>query len=232
SMAYGVIRQGGSSALWIKSDDRFNLSMIMGRKLDTNIQASLLYTFRSQFAPGYETRSKDKKISDLLSPGYSIFATGIDFNPNENTTIMLSPLSLKTTFMLDDELANRGAFGVEPAEFDKNGNITKEGENIRNEFGGYFKMNYSKEVIKNVNFSIDATLFSNYLNNPENIDVNLRSVISMKVNKYLSANIAGHLIYDDDIDVPVDNDGDEDVDKTGPRTQLKEVIGVSLSFMF
>jgi hypothetical protein len=48
----------------------------------------------------------------------------------------------------------------------------------------------------------------------------------MKVNSWLNANIATHLIYDDDITI-TDKDGN-----SGPRTQFKEVLSVGLSYAF
>ena len=47
----------------------------------------------------------------------------------------------------------------------------------------------------------------------------------MKVNKWLSANISLHLIYDDDIKGT--NENDEEI---GPQIQFKEVFGIGLNF--
>ncbi len=51
-------------------------------------------------------------------------------------------------------------------------------------------------------------------------------------NEYLSANIVTHLIYDDDIDIPVDENGDGVFDSAGPRVQFMEMFGVGLSLKF
>jgi len=75
-------------------------------------------------------------------------------------------------------------------------------------------------------------LFSNYLHNPQNIDVNWQVLINMKVNKFLSASITTHIIYDDDIMIPLDRNEDGITEGKGPRTQFKEVLGVGLSYKF
>jgi hypothetical protein len=67
-------------------------------------------------------------------------------------------------------------------------------------------------------------LFSNYLNNPENIDVNGELLLLFRVNSLVSASAQWNLIYDNDIRI-TDNSG-----KTGPRTQFKSVIGIGLSY--
>nr|MBA3899313.1 DUF3078 domain-containing protein [Bacteroidota bacterium] len=78
----------------------------------------------------------------------------------------------------------------------------------------------------------NVDLFSNYLENPENIDINLETLIIFKINKYLASNISTHLIYDDDIRIGVDTTGDGEVDTFGPRTQFKEVLSIGLTFKF
>jgi len=80
--------------------------------------------------------------------------------------------------------------------------------------------------MENITVSSRLSLFSNYANNPQNIDVNWETLIELKVNRFISATIATHLIYDDDIAIQ-DRDGN-----TGPRTQFKEVIGVGFSYKF
>ena len=74
-------------------------------------------------------------------------------------------------------------------------------------------------------------MFSNYLNNPQNIDVNWETLIQFKVNKYISATLSTHLIYDDDIDIAVFDDAGEQTGK-GPRLQFKEVLGIGFAYKF
>ena len=67
-------------------------------------------------------------------------------------------------------------------------------------------------------------LFSNYLKNPQNIDVNAEIIMNFKVNSWFSASINWLLIYDDDINI-IDRDGN-----SGPRTQFKSVIGLGVAY--
>jgi hypothetical protein len=75
-------------------------------------------------------------------------------------------------------------------------------------------------------------LFSDYLENPQNIDASWEVLISMKVNKYISTTLSTHLLYDDDIDIAVDTNNDGITDRFVPRTQFKEVLGVGFSYKF
>ncbi|MEJ6615939.1 MAG: DUF481 domain-containing protein, partial [Crocinitomicaceae bacterium] len=96
--------------------------------------------------------------------------------------------------------------------------------NVRSEFGGYIKFSFQKDIVKNVNFKTKVDLFSNYLHNPQNIDVNAEIIMNFKVNSWFSASVNWLLIYDDDIDIR-DSKGD-----FGPRTQFKSVIGLGVSY--
>jgi hypothetical protein len=51
----------------------------------------------------------------------------------------------------------------------------------------------------------------------------------MKVNDWLSASITTNLIYDEDIQIAVEEDDQGNVTKTGPRVQFKEVFGLGLT---
>jgi hypothetical protein len=76
-------------------------------------------------------------------------------------------------------------------------------------------------------------LFSDYLKDPQNIQVNWEMLISMKVNKFISASISTNMIYDHNIPVPVEREiNGVKVAGTGPRLQFKEVLAVGFSYKF
>jgi hypothetical protein len=122
----------------------------------------------------------------------------------------------------DEALSNAGAFGVDP------------GKKTRSEIGGYIRMVYQQTYFKDKSVSVlsKLDLFSNYQNNPQNIDVSWETIIGLKVNRFITTTITTHLIYDDDIDIGVDRNDDGVIDGSGPRTQFKEVIGVGLNVKF
>ena len=49
----------------------------------------------------------------------------------------------------------------------------------------------------NVSIKNRLNIYSNYLDNPQNIDVNYQINVIMKINKYMSVNVALQAIYDD-----------------------------------
>jgi len=100
------------------------------------------------------------------------------------------------------------------------------GETSKFEFGAYFRFLFVKDIAKNVNLNTKLELFSDYLNNPQNIDVNWDTQINLKVNSWLSAMFGFVLAYDHDTPI-TDKDG-----ITGPRTQIKQLLSVGLSYNF
>lgn len=227
-LAYGILQQGKGDI--IKVDDKIDVTSKYAYKALKDINYTALLNFKSQFSPGYNYPNDSILISNFLAPGYILLSLGLEYKPHDNFYILISPLTNKTTIVNDRNLANKGAFGVEAATYDDAGTIITPGEMIRMEFGSFLKMKYQKEVLENVSFQTTLELFSNYLHNPQNIDVNWETMLTMKVNKVISANISTHLIYDDDIDIAVDTDGDQIPDRTGPRTQFKEVLSIGLSY--
>ena len=226
-IGYGVINQGGPG--YRKTDDKFDFLSKYGQKAFDNVYYAALINFKTQFAPGYKyTDTERTKISNAFAPAYLVGALGLDYKPNAYFSAFVAPLTVKFTFVTDQDLSDAGAFGVKP------------GENVLSEMGSYVRVIYTKndfrnEFLKNISFTTKIDLFSNYLKNPENIVVNWETLIAMKINKYISANINTMLIYDDKIMIPFDRNDNgiiESGEAVGSKIQFKEILGVGLSFNF
>ncbi len=226
-MGYGVIRQGDSSVE--KTDDRLNIVTQYGHQVGEKTYWTNILDFRTQFYEG--VNADGTKISDFMAPGYLLISSGLDWTPSENFSLTYGPATGKFTFVTDQTLANAGAFGVEAAEFDANGNMIAEGSRSRAEIGSFLKVKFRKEVAENVNFDTKLEMFANYLENFGNIDINFENAIAMKVNDWLSVNWVIQMIYDDDINIDQFNDSDV-LTGSGPRTQFKSVFGVGLTYNF
>jgi len=217
-LGYGISQEGDQSA--IKSEDKLDISTKYGRFAFKNWYYSALGAFRSQFAKGYNYPNDSVVISKFLAPGYFTLALGLDYRPSEAFTFLASPLAGRIIVVQDDSLIKAGAFGVEP------------GSTTKTEFGAMIRAMLKKDIIKNVTLSTKLELYSDYMENAANVDVNWELMLNMKVNEFMSANISTHLIYDDDTMIGYDSDDDGILDGYGPRTQFKEVIGIGLSYRF
>lgn len=202
--AYGKMLLGDQDAR--KTDDRLNLSSTYGYNAVGKLYYAANFTMKTQLFEGFEylDDGSSSKISSAFSPAEFLYSLGLQYKPNKDFVLLLSPLTGKTMLVLDNELSDIGAFGVEP------------GEMTETKLGLYFKLKYKKEIFKNVTLSTKFDMFGDYKD--LNIwDIDAEVAIAMKVNSWLSANIITHLIYNEDLSREI---------------QFKEVLGLGLGVKF
>lgn len=222
-LAYGLLKQGEADV--VKSDDRIEFTTKYGREAwSPDWSYTALANFRTQFTEGLD--AEGNRISDLMAPGYLLASLGFDYRPNDNFSFYISPVTGKFTFVTDEILAAQGAYGVEAGVLgvDDSGNLVviQDGKTSRSELGGYIRTTYNKNLMENVNFLTSLDLFSNY-DNPTLLDVNWDTMISLKVNEYITTSLGLTVIYDHDIKI-------QDGDKIGPRTQFRQIFGVGFAY--
>jgi len=167
-----------------KSDDRLQFNSLLGKRTSgtSNWYYSAFFNFKTQFDSGFESGFK---TSHFFSPAYFQFGPGMLWKKSDNLKVNIAPATSKLIVVHPHFTDIGSSFGVE------------QGKSTRFEFGaalnGYYKFN----VIENVTFENILNLYSNYLDNPQNVDIDYTLNIAMKINKYLSTNFAFQTIYDD-----------------------------------
>lgn len=224
--AFGLLHRPDDQII-LKTDDRIELATKLGRRLKEKGSLTALGSFRTQLAPGYATVNglpdANQVTSRIMAPGYLVLALGVDTKPTKTTTIFLAPFTSKSTFVLDDSLSSQGLFGVLP------------GERSRHEVGGYVRVGLKEQVTENVTYAVRLDLFSNYLEEPEAIDIFTDHVLTLKVNSWLSTTLGLTLIYDKDVELVLrepNPDVPGDLGDVGPGVQLKQILAVGLSLKF
>jgi hypothetical protein len=217
-LGYGLIKEQNRQT--VKSDDKIDFTSKLGLKQSEKLYYTLLFNYKTQFTKGYKYPNTTDVISDFMAPGYFTLALGLDYKPQKDLSIFFSPATAKLTVVSNEDLSNQGAFGVDP------------GKKTRMEVGAILKMDLNTEIMKNVTLNNKVELFSNYLEKPQNVDIDWDLMLNMKVNDYLSANLITNLIYDDDIKVPIDENEDGVIEGSGPRIQFKEMLGIGLNIKF
>ena len=160
-----------------KNDDRFEILSKYGYKIDTSrkIYASALFNFRTQFFDGYNFSVDTPSLSStFLSPAYLFLAAGLDYKPFKAVSVFVSPLTERMTFVASQKLSAKGSYGVPP------------GQHTVNQIGAFASVNVYKSVFKNVTYKGKMDLFTDYNNNPENVDMFFTNFFSFKINKFLS----------------------------------------------
>jgi hypothetical protein len=197
-----------------KNDDRIDLLSKYGYALSPKLNASFLFNFRSQLFRGYNYDNGVKTFSsNFLSPAYILVSPGLDYKPNSDLSLFISPATARWVIVMDDTLSSKGFYGVTP------------GKHALSEFGAFASVNYIKEFSKILSYKGRLDLFSNYKHNPQNIDLYFTNVLNVKLSKILSLTYSLDMIYDDDVKLFGKN-------KTSPGLQLKSLIGVGLLIKF
>ena len=201
-----------------KTSDRLELNSIAGKQIENrNFYYSWFLNFRTQFAKGYEF-SEDAETGEairtetthFLSPGYLQTGPGMMYKKGDNFMVNLAPATARLIFVDSDFTSRAGYidgdyFGVD------------EGKSTRFELGAALTGFLSYEILENVEMEHSLALYSNYLENPENVDIDYLLNLNMGINDYLSANLIFQAIYDDN---------------AVGAFQIREVFGVGINFGF
>jgi len=200
-----------------KSDDKIDLVSKYGYEFAKSWYASLLFNARTQFAKGFAyPDGKDKILtSDFLAPAYILLSPGVNYMPNPNFSVFVSPITARWVLVHNDSLARAGAFGVDS------------GKNVKFEYGAFASISYNVKFGTASQFTTRLDLFSNYKHNPQNIDLYWTNLLAVKVTKILAMTFTVNMIYDDDVKT-VKSDGTPG----GAALQLQEVLGIGLSLKF
>lgn len=230
---YGFNAQEGRELR--KTEDQLEINSNFGYRRDSvsNWYYSAKFNFNTQLTYGYRYPNTDSPISKFMAPGYAFLGVGTEYSsPEEDLTVYISPVTEKSTFVLDQRLANEGMFGVTPAIKDEEGNIIEEGERVRTQFGFLVSSAFSKQIFENIGLNNNLRLYSDYLNKFGNVDIDWELNLDLKVNEFVRANVGSHLKYDDDVKFKQDLDGDGTLETGGPKIQFKQLLGVGLVYSF
>lgn len=191
-----------------KTDDRLELNSILGKKLKESWSASFFMNFKTQFTDGYDYEddfidqnptlsNEDFPTSGFFKPAYWSFGPGLLWKKNDNLYFNISPLTAKFTFItseiysynedtqLYDSSNDIETFGVDP------------GDSFLVEFGFNARAYYKFDIMNNISMENILNLFSNYINKPQNIDLDYTLNLVMKINDVFTTNLTFQTIYDD-----------------------------------
>lgn len=188
---YGVVKNQDEDGR--KSNDRILIDSKVGLKAGDKWNYFVSMTFSSQFAPGYEFEDTGRTlISKFANPAYLTAALGMEYKPNEEFSLRLSPFSPRFTFVTDKDLYLNvpDNYGV-PI-----------GETVRHEWLAMSLLaDWNKQLSENINLKARYGLFANYETLAwDTIDHRLDVVLSAKVSNLVSVTLTLMSLYDLDQD--------------------------------
>ncbi|MGY5355026.1 DUF3078 domain-containing protein [Wenyingzhuangia sp. IMCC45467] len=201
-LAYGLTKTDGNNGIQ-KTDDRIEFSSLWGKQATKYWYYSAYANLKTQFAEGFNKNGD--RISDFFSPAYLQADPGALWKKSDNLKVNITPASARAIFVNSEFTTLASAFGVE------------QGETSRFELGANIAAYYKFEAFENVSFENILNMYANYLEDVGNVDIDYTLNVAMKVNDYLSANIALQAIYDDNAVRAV---------------QVREVFGLGFNYKF
>ncbi len=193
-----------------KNDDRVDFLSKYGYKMDSvgKWYLSGLFNFRTQMFDGFTYPNGVSEFSStILSPAYLILSSGFDFKPTDKFSLFLSPITSRWVIVMNNYLSQKSLYGVDS------------GKHSVSQFGTFATINYNNTFSKNITYKTRLDLFSNYLDNPQNIDIFMSNQLSIQVTKYFSITYSLDLIYDDNVRL-------FGAYGKSPGLQLKSLIGI------
>lgn len=213
--AYGLNNIGGSKYLK-KTDDRFEINSLLGKKFTNNLIGNWSYSsfinFKTQWTKGYRYRKNSNgeeersELTRFFSPAYLQIGIGLYWRKSKDLWVNFAPVTgrliIVNKFFTENLQDGKQYFGV------------NKGSNSRFELGASLRSYFKFEFIENVEISNRLSLYSDYLENSGNIDLDYTINTSMKINKHLTTNLILQFIYDDN---------------SVKRLQVREVMGIGLN---
>ena len=217
---YGLTKNKGEQYRR-KTNDRIELNSVIGTKVtETNWYYSFFINFKTQFTDGYEYKKEDdvlirRRRTDFFSPAYLQFGPGMLWKKNDDLKINISPFAARIT-IVKKEFTRVEDDPEEIAEFNKKKYFGVEANESTNfELGASLNAYAKFDIIKNVVAENNLAIYSDYLENPENLNIDYTLSINMKINDYMSANFTFQAIYDENAVAAV---------------QVRETVGIGFNY--
>ena len=221
-----------------KTDDRLEFNSIAGKNLKKkNWSASFFMNFKTQFSDGYAYEddyldqnpggdNEDFPTSGFFKPAYWSFGPGLLWKKNDNLYVNIAPLTAKFTFITGEIFSynDEDYFDVDGNQlyvYESSNDVemfgVDPGDSYLFEFGINVRAYYRFDIMKNINMENILSLYSDYLDKPQNVDVDYTMNIVMKINNVFSTNLTFQTIYDDN---------------AYSGFQIREVFGLGLNANF
>ena len=187
-----------------KSSDLLEWNSVVGKKAKGYWYYSAFLNFKTQFADDLDKDTKGP--TKFLSPGYIQFGPGMLWKKSDNLKVNITPATSRF-IIVDKDLTepNMAYFGVE------------EGKSTRYELGASVGAYYKLDLMKNISMENILNLYSNYLEDPQNVDLDYTMNLVMSVNDFISANLSYQTIYDDN---------------AFKGLQTRQVFGIGINYNF
>lgn len=215
----GWIRPGGKESETQKNDDKFEFTSRFGVSAFKKWYYSAEYNYETQFFNGYKypTSKNPDPISAFMSPARTFFKVGLDYKPNKEFSLFLSPLTIKYVYVRDTARVDQTKFGIDANKK----SFWEPGMNT--------DLSFKKDLTPDITYETKYKMFINYQEPFSKFDINWENLVVMQLNDYINMRMMVHMIYDDNVLFPVYDSNDVKIGEK-PKLQFKQLITVGFSY--
>lgn len=214
----GWVRQGGSVNQTQKNDDKIELISNFGVAAFKQWYYSAGIDFTTQFFRGYNYPDKTKPISAFMAPAKTLFKLGLDYKPNKNFSLFLSPLTAKNVFVRDTTLVDQTKFGIAA---DKR-SFWEPGLNA--------DLSYKFTLTPLINVETTYKMFVNYQDPFRKIDLDWENTMVARLTDRINMTVMLHWLYDSNVTFPTGRYNTDGTQIYKPKLQTRELMTVGFSY--
>jgi hypothetical protein len=225
-LKYGLVKAGDEKIK--KNQDLLETNSKLNHKAFGKFDFSAVMLFKTQIDKGYiyPTDTTKTLVSKFLNPAVLTIGFGLDYKPNKTLSINLSPLSYKGTFVTDTVHIDQTKYGI------------PHNKKSMHEPGASLIISSEFKPFKEITVTNRLQFFTNYIHNPQNVDVDWEMIVTSKINWFTDVRLNTHLIFDDDTKTSVlykngtPKPGSDGKPMKTARVQFKEMLGITFAFRF
>lgn len=214
----GWIRQGGSIKQTQKNDDKIELISRLGISAFKKWYYSTEIDFVTQFFNGYNYPDKTTPISAYMSPAKTIIKLGLDYKPNNNFSVFISPITAKNVFVSDTVHIDQTKYGV-PAN---SRSFWEPGLNADLKY----KVNFNKQI----SYETKYKMFINYQAPFKKLDINWENTIVAQLTDRINMTFNLYMLYDDNVTFATGKFDASGAEIYKAKWQTKELTTIGFSY--
>ena len=214
----GWIRQGGDVNQTQKNDDKFELISRLGVSAFKKWYYSAEVDFETQFFNGYNYPDKTKLISSYLSPAKTLIKLGLDYKPNKNFSLFLSPITAKTVYVRDTARVDQTKYGISATSQ----SFWEPGLNA--------DVRYKINITPQISYETKYKMFINYKEPFSKFDINWENIVIAQLTNRINMTFMLYMLYDDNVTFPTGQLDFNGKEIYKPKMQTKELVTVGFSY--
>lgn len=201
-----------------KNEDFWEISTTIGWKASKKWYYSFGFNLKSQFAKGYNYPNDSIIVSNIFSPGYLYTTAGFEYNPVKTTSVIFSPLTYRSTFVIDTTNIEHTKFGV-PLN-----------KRSKSELGFLLKAHHTYRIKEDISIENRLQFFADY-KGFEKIDFDWELNFRLQLGPFFTFSVITHILYNTDVKFPVYDDAGIETGKEA-KMQFKEWMGFGIAYKF